>query len=440
MLVTFDDDGDPRSSVGEKKPRLIVVCWDMTHNPLGRAYILADMLKDAYDTTVIGPEFPDLGAGLWPPLQTQAQVEFVTFEGAPLPQYLDIAIEIVGRYDPDVVIVCKPRLPSLLVGLLFALVKNSTVLVDIDDLELSFFAERSSLDLADALKLATTNPEQSRSPHGEIWTRVSQVLMGHAAGYTVSNEALRDRFGGTIVRHARSEIEFTPDRAVRAQARRDLGLGTRETVIMFFGTVRPHKGIERLIRVLDERRDGRHILVIVGTIKDAGLRQQLKSLDRPRIKLLPDQAWDTMTRMVQAADVIPLLQDEVSPISAYQFPAKLSEALAFGIPAIVTDVVPMQMFARSQSILLVKGDNALHDALDSVFPLEDCDRREHRARRELFMADFSYAANLPRLEDAITNAKRRQGSLDRHALRQDIHSLFTHYGRSSLLDGLQSDV
>lgn len=433
MPVNVESHVDLRSSIGERtKPRLIVVCWDMTHNPLGRAYIIADMLKGSYETSVLGPAFPDLGQGLWPPLRTQDDVDLVTFEGADLPNYLNIISDVLSEHKPDVVIVCKPRLPSLLLGLLFGLVGNATVLVDIDDFELSFFAERSPLDLADALTLAKSNPDQSMSPHGEIWTRYAEVLMRHASGYLVSNEALKDRYGGTIVRHARSEIEFAPDPSVRAQARRELGLGTRDTVIMFFGTVRPHKGIERLIKALGERLDSRHILVVVGTIKDAGLRQNLKAAAKPRIKLLPDQSWDTMRRMVQAADVIPLLQDETSPISMYQFPAKLSEALAFGIPAIVTDVLPMRAFAHSDAITIVKDDAALQDALDIVVPL---DQRPpgHQASRELFLTEFSYTANEPRLTEAISKAERGKKSLDREALRQDIERLFSYYDRSSLL-------
>ena len=410
----------------------------MSHNPLGRAYVIADMLRDTFDTAIIGPIFPDLGSGIWPPLRARSRVLLASFEGCDFPDYLNRVCTLLDQYSPDIVIVCKPRMPSLIIGLLFKIFKRSKLLLDIDDFEMSFFPNALPTDRAGPLGLSSFEPPKAISPHGELWTRSSQALVGHASAITVSNEALREVFGGTVVRHAKSELEFFPDPAVRAAARRQLGLGSRETAIMFFGTLHPHKGVDRLIALLSEMPSLSHVLVVVGTIKDAELRHKLMSLTRPRVKFLPDQPWDQISRIAQAADVVPLLQDESSPVSKYQFPAKMSEALAFGTPVLVTDVAPIRPFTAMSELITVNNNEDISRALHYARPLEQLPWSERNARQALFQAEFSYAANAPRLLKALDYAEQSSDEMGRDRLRNDITLLFECLGKGTLLEKMAS--
>ncbi len=121
------------------RPRMLVVSWDMGHNPAGRAYLLADIARRDFDVKLIGPLFKQYGTKLWEPLEGQSAVEIETFPGGNLAEYLKAMVEQVERNPADVVYVSKPRLSSLLFGFLMRVRHNATLVVDVDDHELSFY-------------------------------------------------------------------------------------------------------------------------------------------------------------------------------------------------------------------------------------------------------------------------------------------------------------
>src|SRR5262245_15951845 len=74
------------------RPRMLVVSWDMGHNPAGRAFLLADIAKRDFDVKLIGPLFEQYGKKLWQPLEGQSGFEIETFQGGPLAAYLKNAV------------------------------------------------------------------------------------------------------------------------------------------------------------------------------------------------------------------------------------------------------------------------------------------------------------------------------------------------------------
>src|SRR4029450_7075506 len=45
--------------------RVVVAAWDLTHNPAGRAWLLADLASAVADCGLLGPMFSAFGAALW---------------------------------------------------------------------------------------------------------------------------------------------------------------------------------------------------------------------------------------------------------------------------------------------------------------------------------------------------------------------------------------
>ena len=76
----------PARPVGDRpKPKVSVIVWDLGHNPLGRAYLLADVLRNDYDVELIGANFPRFGNQIWEPLRSGSRVTIKSFPGGNFP-------------------------------------------------------------------------------------------------------------------------------------------------------------------------------------------------------------------------------------------------------------------------------------------------------------------------------------------------------------------
>jgi glycosyltransferase involved in cell wall biosynthesis len=322
-----DATGAAVAPVAQKpRPRMLVVSWDMGHNPAGRAFLLADIARREFDVKLIGPLFKQYGTKLWQPLEGQSGLEIETFPGAPLSEYLTTILEQVERNPAEIVYVSKPRLPSLVFGLLMRARHGSTLIVDVDDHELSFYKDDKPLGLDAALRVARSNPADAEMPYANVWTQLCEELVKLAGGITVSNIALQERFGGIIVRHARDEDVFSMDQARRREVRKEFGLAETDRAIVFVGTPRPHKGIYRIAEALERIGDKNLVFVMIGSFTDASTRNQIAKYKKARISCFENQPWDRLPELVAMADAVAILQDPKSRVSEYQIPAKLSGA------------------------------------------------------------------------------------------------------------------
>lgn len=386
--------GDPRSTVG-------IISWDMAHNPVGRAYLVAELHRLRHDVTLLGPCFPRYGTELWNPLRA-SDMDIRTFPAPSFRQFVRDAFALVKENPFDLVHVCKPRLPSMLIGLMYKLYWNTPVLLDIDDHELSFFHDAPPLPfsgLAGALRA-----EDWDAPFGETWTRLMDTLTGLGDALTVSNPALAERYGGRVIRHARDERAFDPRRYDRAATRAAFGLRDTDKVILFLGTTRAYKGLNAVAAALHAQNDPDAVLCIVGTIRDPALRNALAAYPRARMVFHDDQPFARVPEIVNMADLVCLLQDPSHPASRFQIPAKLTDAMAMGVPVIATRVPPLQDLIEQGAILGV-DDADFPETLRRL--LADPRAREAQGQRgrECYLAELSFSVNGVRLEVGLIEAR-----------------------------------
>jgi glycosyltransferase involved in cell wall biosynthesis len=214
---------------------------------------------------------------------------------------------------------------------------------------------------------------------------------------TVSGDVLRKRFGGIVIPHARDERFFdrrgTRDRAA---ARSELGLDPDEPVVVYVGTVRPHKGIRQLGTVASALDRGR--LFVVGAA-DASL------VPAPAVAISPVPYMLAM-RWVAAADVV-LVPQRAGSVGSAQVPAKLSDALAMGRAIVATDLPPIRAVVGEAAVLVPSDDTSLASAVISV--IRDGGLRtelELRARHR-FLQELSFRTVRPRMLDVAAAAYRR---------------------------------
>ena len=388
----------PHPRLEGKKLKVSVIAWDLAHNPLGRAYLLADMLRHEYDVELIGTIFSDFGQDVWKPLRDCNRVIIKSFPGAGFPTYFRTMQAIASDIEGDVLYVSKPRLPSLELAVLAKLKRNRPIILDIDDHELSFFESKYPLTL-EQLRIDSGTLDTC-VPYGEAWTRYCETLIPMVDGITVSNEQLKARYGGIVLPHVRDESDFDPAIYPRETIRHALGFAPDDRVILFAGTPRKHKGLSRVAAALGELDRPTYKLLIVGSRADGTTARLLRSIDPCRATLVQDVPFSDLPGYLCAADLVPLLQDEDDSTSAFQMPAKFTDALAMGIPMIASNVPPLIDAARDGLVELL-GNATPAQKIDEIFSNYAIRKEQAIENRSKFVGGYSYARNLAKLTQLI---------------------------------------
>lgn len=381
--------------------RVAVVCWDLGHNPTGRAMVLADVHARHGAVDLVGPLWSSFGTSVWEPLQSGGY-STVTFTCTEMTDFVAKAYAVASHRAYDLVHICKPRLPGLILGSMIARSNGCPVIVDIDDDEQAFFADAPELE-AGIDALSADHVEQLRAPTEALGTAIGVSLATGAATRTVSNVALQERFGAMIVRHARSETVFDPAVQSRSAGRDRLGAADTDFVVLFVGTPRPHKGLDVVVEAL-RRLDDRFVLHVVGVTNPEGFTAELDALD---VRVVAHRRSDMadLPEYLAAADAIALMQDPHDPISASQIPAKITDGLSMGVPVIVTDTPPLRDLTHHG---LLRANDAQELAAQLTRLATGEDPGERMTRRQAFLSEFSTAVNAARVRASAALASTTQ--------------------------------
>ena len=385
------------------KPRVAVISWDVGHNPLGRANVMAEVLARRFDVELWGAQFERYGSRVWAPLR-DTPIPINVFPGRPFPEHLAIMEQVAAQIDADAIWVSKPRLPSYLLGALAKEKRNRPLVLDVDDHELAFFGEDEGIDMG-TLRSRRGDPVLDL-PFERLWTQACDPLIGSADQVTVSNVALQQRYGGLVVPHARDENLFDPTRFDRDEVRARLGVSPDQRLLLFGGTPRIHKGIVEVLRALEELGDERYRVLMFGTRELDELRPQIGDLARWAMAL-PYQPFRDLPSVLAAADLACVLQDATHPVARYQMPAKVTDALAMGVPCLVTPVPPLQPLIDEGVLQVLEPDASLAETITDIFDRYDDARHRAAQGRKLFLSTFSYeavaASVVPVFEALIAN-------------------------------------
>jgi glycosyltransferase involved in cell wall biosynthesis len=383
-----------------ERPKVAVLAWDVGHNPLGRAYLLAELLEPAFEVEVWGAQFDRYGAGVWPPLRN-SRIPIHSFTGRAFPSHLETMYEVSRRIDADAIVVSKPRLPSFMLGALAKQRWNRPLVLDVDDFEPAFFAQDGGIDVSDVLASRTAlHDHDLKLPFGRIWTQVCETVIGAADRVTVSNVELQARYGGTIVPHARDERLFDPSKYDRGRVRDALGFGDDDRVLFLGGTPRAHKGLNELLDALERLDDPRYRVMVFGTREFEQLKGALGRKQR-WVTALPYQPFDELPGLVAAADLACVLQTPSHPVARYQMPAKVTDAMAMGVPCLVTPVPPLRPLIDKDVVNVHTGEMPLEDRLRAVFDDEQATKGRAAAARDVFLDSYTFEAVRPLLTAAV---------------------------------------
>ena len=412
-----------QAQFAEGEIRRVGVCgWSLTHNAAGRAFTLAQLHQHSAEVELVGALFPRYGQSVWEPIRDSG-IPVDVFKLGSTQDFIGPALRLVAAHPFQLVHLSKPRMPNILFGMLYKLLWNARVIVDIDDDELAFvggsLAETPDLDSSGLGKL----PKPHRLP-GLPWTRIAVRIAPLFDAITVSNPTLKDWFGGQIVRHARCEKTFDPDGFDRAALRQAYGLPEQARVVLFLGTPRAHKGLVETAEALERLGQDDLCFLIVGSFGDdeRWIVSKLESFKRLHIRFLPNQPFEKVPELVALADVCLALQHPDSQVTIAQVPAKLSDALAMGKPVVATQNRAFSDLDLGDLACLTDLTN-LEDQLRRALDAEQQSPEMARRRREKFLAEFSLAVNAQRVQKVV----RQLPAADDAALLKFMRVILPHF-------------
>jgi glycosyltransferase involved in cell wall biosynthesis len=230
-----------------------IVSPNLSNNGLGRAYVLAQLLERNYEVEIVGPQFEDK---IWEPIKDEYDYRGIK-TGQRMYQFPFSVPDILERISGDIVYASKPRTTSYGLGLLATLSRDRPLISDIDDWETGLSYERGRIDtyLKSTPRLVNVN--------SYYYKRSFEALSGIADARTVSNRFLQNKFGGTLIQHAKDTDTLAPSRFDHDDMREELNLLPDEFLVMFSGTPRSHKGVDDLARaVADIDRDDIRAVIV----------------------------------------------------------------------------------------------------------------------------------------------------------------------------------
>ena len=382
---------------------VLVISWDVGHNPLGRAYMLADVVQRvARHTVIMGFQFPRYGNKIWEPV-SDGQLPVISVPGSNFPDFNLTLEQIADRIKPDVVIACKSRFPSVYLGLQLKQKLNCPVLVDVDDHELSFFKNKTQLSLSDLELIANQNKLKTSEPYEEVWTRLTESLLPLTDELLVSNRALQQKFGGVIIPHVRNEIHFDPNLYDGTAFREHYGIPKHFKIVLFFGTPRLHKGLDTLAKAVNAIKDKDFRLLIVGSTTDRSVTNKLDSLAPDRIIYMPNQPFNDIPKILSMANVVCLPQNQDHAISKYQLPAKAIDAIAMGVPLLVSRTEPLMDLVDHGVARLIDFQN-LPETLEQVGSRNFHNNQDQKSLRDKFLSHYSYQSSAKAIRQVLERA------------------------------------
>lgn len=200
--------------------------------------------------------------------------------------------------------------------------------------------------------LTAHNVNQARRDGNDsLLNRVTLKIQYHLADHIfVHTQKMKDElcqdFGVdekavTVIRHpindAFPDTALTPD-----EAKEKLGLGADEKTILFFGRLRPYKGLEQLLEAYEQLTSrGMNYRLIIASEPKKGSEEYLETIEKAvrrvnedgrvisRIEFIPDQ---DMELYLKAADVLVLPYKEIFQSGV------LFLSYTFGLPVVCADV------------------------------------------------------------------------------------------------------
>lgn len=356
--------------------RITFFCSNLANNNVVRLYPIVRVLARHHEVEVIGPLFGE--SELFAPYRAELECHAVR---APAQRAMnseawrELIHELSHLANGDVLYAFKPLLASYGSAIAAAMRMHAPLVLDIEDWEACEFHQ-----MPWRARWTPRWPWRVFRDQGNPYsTRLLERLTFLADCRVVATNFLRATYGGTRIVQGVNCQEFEPGRPSKTQARRALRFPQDDKVILFSGTVAPHKGVSDLVDAIRALEGHRLKLAIVGPETEEARRLSADAGDV--VVLFGPRPHSQMPEFLAAADLVCLPQRD-EPYARAQIPAKVFEAMAMGCPIVATDVSDLREVLNGCGLVVPPSDTAaLARAMDVLISNEDLrDSLGHRAR------------------------------------------------------------
>jgi len=271
------------------------------------------------------------------------------------------------------------------------LIGRRPLMLDIDDWQTGFMKEyyknlsrgRRLKDLAYYVR----HPYTLSHWNSFVYEKLSWL----ANEVTVSNNFLKEKFGGTIVWHARDTDAFNPERFDKEFIIKKYGI-RKKKIVMFFGTPLPYKGIEDLIQAINLLPDRDILLILVGIGTNSKYVKLASEKLGERFKMFGLQPFQKVPEFLAMSDVVVIPQRN-NFATVGQLPAKVFDAMAMAKPVIATNVCDIAKVLDGCGYI-VEPDNPrqLTETIQYVLTYQEEALQMGLKARKKFEENYSYSA------------------------------------------------
>ena len=350
--------------------KISVLCFDLSSNAFGRAWLLAKALSRVYDVEIIGTSRK---GGIWAPMR-HSKIPVKEFPWCRYPKFSRIKKNILDAIDGNIILVSKLMPTSFGIGLQKKNSSGKPLIVDIDDWELGFFYH-SGLWGKVGRFLNLSNP------NGLPYVWWMERVVASADAISVSNQFLQKKFGGLLLPHCRDTTVLDPLKFDPDQIKEKMGFKDKK-VVMFLGTPRPHKGLDDLLEAFKNIDNPNLSLLIVGAENQQEFLNRVDHLIRDRVVVLPKTPFQKLPELLSVADIIAIPQRRTSD-SVGQIPARLFDAMSMAKPIIATRVSDIpEVLGECGYLIDPNKPSQLANAIQYIFDHFDEALIKGRAARE----------------------------------------------------------
>jgi glycosyltransferase involved in cell wall biosynthesis len=350
--------------------KISVLCFDLSSNAFGRAWLLAKALSRVYDVEIIGTSRK---GGIWAPM-ADSEIPVKEFMWDRYPKFSRIKKNILDAIDGDLILASKLMPTSFGIGLQKKKTSGKPLIVDIDDWELGFFYHSGFWGkVGRFLNLS--------NPNGLPYVWRMERLVPSADAISVSNQFLQKKFGGILLPHCRDTTVLDPLKFDPDQIKEKMGFKDKK-VVMFLGTPRPHKGLDDLLAAFKNIDNPNLSLLIVGAENQQEFLNRVDPLIRGRVVVLPKTPFQKLPELLSVADIIAIPQRRTSD-SVGQIPARLFDAMSMAKPIIATRVSDIpEVLGECGYLIDPNKPSQLANAIQYIFDHFDEALIKGRAARE----------------------------------------------------------
>lgn len=374
---------------------ITVLIHDFSKNGFVRAYPILKVLQKNHDLQLLGFSFQE---EVFPIYLNEFDCKIV-YTKKHLFYYFRDFWKVFLSIEGEVIYAFKPRVPSFLTALIHKLLYRTPIILDNEDWEGEHFFTQSSLKA----KFLMWKNKNIFSVENPIYRGLLEYLTPLADEITVVSTFLQNRSGGTLLLHGADEEQFNPSLFDSNRLKEEYNLKGFK-VLVFTGTVFPHKGLEELLKAINSIKGHLNIKLVIAGAKNKHVDHLLNQWQEEILYLGPLPHKD-MPKILSLADATVLAQKDTFHAQA-QVPAKIFEAMAMKVPIITSRVSDIPLILREECYYIEDySTKAIAKQLENCLLNVEQSQKKAKAARQRFLSNYTYGHMNEILSEILSNIK-----------------------------------